>query len=110
MAGITAGGTGQLGWQLQDNGVNDTTGFVITPTYTADDATVTFAPATTDASGGTIPLTAQTVVSVPAGDAGTSVTITAISPAPDGSTATGTITIALTPVAQKFTLVGTQLL
>jgi hypothetical protein len=107
---IPAGSTGQLGWTLQDNGVNDTTGFVLTPTYTADDSAVTFAPATTDASGGTIPLTAQTVVSVPAGDANTTVTITASSPAPDGSTATGTLTIAVTPVAQKFTLVGTQLL
>lgn len=107
---IPAGSTGQLGWTLQDNGVNDTTGFALTLTYTADDASVTFAPATTDASGGTIPLASQTVISVPAGDPGTPVTVTASSPDPEGGTVTGTLTIALTPTPQKFTLVGTQLL
>lgn len=107
---IAAGSTGQLGWTLQDNGVNDTTGFALTLTLSSTDTGVTFAPATTDASGGTIPLANQTVVTVPAADTNTTATITASSPAPDGSTATGSITVTLTPTPQKFTLVGTQLL
>lgn len=110
---IAAGATGQLGVALLDNGspyvLPEGSAYVLTPTFTADDATVTFAAATTDASNGTIPLDAQTVISVPAGDPGTSVTITASAPAPDGTTATGTLTITLTPVPQVFTLAVSQL-
>jgi hypothetical protein len=105
---ITAGTTGQIGAALLDNGA-PVAGFTGTFTFTASDTTVTFAPATTDASGGTIPLANQTVISVPAGDPGTSVTVTATTTAPDGTTATGTLTIALTPVAQQFTVGLTQL-
>lgn len=106
---IAPGTTGQFGVTLLDNGVPDTTGFAVSPTFTADDTSVTFAPATTDASNGSIPVAAQTVASVPAGDPGTSVTITASATAPDGTTATGTITVALTGTAQKFTLGVSQL-
>lgn len=105
---ITAGTTGQLGATLLDNGAA-VTGFTPTFTFSASDTTVTFAPATTDGSGGTVPLANQTVISVPAGDTGTSVTITASTPAPDGTTASGTLTITLTPVPQQFTVALTQL-
>ena len=61
------------------------------------------------ASNGAIPLQDQTLVTVPAGDTGTSVTITATAPAPDGTTATGSLVVALTPVPQKFALAVSQL-
>jgi hypothetical protein len=110
---IAAGSTGQFGVALLDNGVPyvDPTGstYALTPTFTASDPTVTFAPATEDASAGAILLADQVVATVPAGDLGTSVTITATATAPDGTTITGELTVALTPEAQKFTLVVTQL-
>jgi hypothetical protein len=110
---ITAGTTGQFGAALLDNGVAFVlpagSTYVFSPSFTASDPTVTFAPATTDESGGTIPLADQTVATVPAGDTGTSVTITATAIAPDGTTATGTLTVTLTPEAQAFTIAVTQI-
>lgn len=110
---IAAGTTGQFGAALLDNGAPYVapagSTYTFSPTFTASDPSVTFAPATVDDSGGTIPLSDQTVVSVPAGDTGTSVTITATATAPDGTTATGSITVTLTPVPQQFTIAVTQL-
>lgn len=105
---IDAGSTGQIASTLLDNGQPYTQPFTLSLTYSADDKEVTFSPATTDATNGQVPLEQQQVVTVPAGDPGTSVTITVSSPAPDGSVATGSITIPLTPTPQKFTLSVTQ--
>jgi hypothetical protein len=110
---ITAGTTGQFAASLLDNGAAFTppsgSTYTLNPTWTSSDPSVTFAPATTDASNGAIPLQDQTLVTVPAGDTGTSVTITATAPAPDGTTATGSLVVALTPVPQKFALAVSQL-
>lgn len=111
--GITDGGSAQFGATLLDNGQPFVTPsgstFTFVPTFSADDTLVSFAPATSDASGGTIPLEAQTVVSVPATDTATQITITATATAPDGTTATGTLVIQLTGEAQQFTIAITQL-
>jgi hypothetical protein len=107
---IPAGSTGQLGWTLLDNGVPVSPQPTLTLTYTSADPLVTFAAATTDASGGTIPLANQVVMTVGASDTQTSAIVNASAPAPDGSTAAGSLTVAVTPTPQKFTLVGTQLL
>jgi cell division septal protein FtsQ len=110
---INAGSTGQLGLVLLENGspyvapAGSTYDF--SPTLSASDSSVTFAPATTDASGGTIPLADQVVVTVPAGDPGDTVTITATAADPNGNPATGSITITLTPEPQTFTIAVTQL-
>lgn len=109
---ITAGTTGQFAATLLDNGaayaVPAGSTYILNPTWSASDPSVTFAPATTDVTSGAIPLQDQTVVTVPAGDPGTSVTITATAPAPDGTVATGSLMVPLTPVAQKFTLAVSQ--
>jgi hypothetical protein len=106
---IPAGSTGQLGAALLDNGA-PVTGFTGTFTFTCPDTLVTFAAATTDASGGTIPLANQVVVSVAGSETAISAVITATTTAPDGTTATGTLTITITPTPQKFTVGVTQLL
>jgi hypothetical protein len=109
---ITAGTTGQFGATLLDNGTLYETPagstYIFTPSFTASDPTVTFAPATVDESGGTILLEDQVVVTVPGGDLETSVTITATATAPDGTMATGSVTVTLTPAPQKFTIAVTQ--
>lgn len=111
--GITAGGSGQFGAALLDNGQLFTppagSTYVFVPTFSADDTTVTFSAATIDPSGGAIPLAAQTVVNVPAGDPGTPITITATATAPDGSMATGSLSVPVTAEAQQFTIAVGQL-
>lgn len=111
--GITAGGSGQFGAALLDNGqpfvVPTGSTYTFAPTFSADDSMVTFSAATTDASSGTIPLNAQIIANVPGGDPDTSVTITATATAPDGSTATGSITVPVTAEAQQFTIAVGQL-
>lgn len=98
---INAGSTGQFGATLLDNGAPyvapSGSTYVFTPTFSASDTTVTFAPATTDASAGAIPLADQTVMSVPANDTGTSVTVGVSAVAPDGTTVTATLVVTLTP-------------
>ena len=110
---ITAGTTGQFGATLLDNGLPYSapagSSYVFTPAFTASDSAVTFTPATDDASSGTIPLADQIVVSIPASDSGTSVTITATATAPDGTTVTNSITVALTPLPRTYTLAISQL-
>jgi hypothetical protein len=110
---ITAGTAGQFAASLLDNGSLYTapagSAYTLNLVWTASDPSVTFAPATTDATNGAVPLQDQTVVTVPAGDPGTSVTVTATAPAPDGTTATGSLTVQLTPVPQKFTLAVAQI-
>ena len=105
---IVAGTTGQLEAQVFENGVPYTppVGSTYAPvvTWTASDATVTFTPATADDSGGTVPLSQQIVVNVPAGDTSTSVTITGATTDPNGNPLTGTISIPVTSAPQVFTL------
>ena len=105
---IEAGSTGQLATTLELNGQPFTEPFNLSLTYSADDPQVTFAPATTDATNGAVPLEHQEVVSVPAGDQGTSVTITVSAVDPDGKQISTSITIPLTPQPRVFTLVTTQ--
>lgn len=96
---ITAGSTGTFAAQLEDNGVAIALPSGSTFAWSASDASVTFA---TSAD------TTSTVVTVPAGDPGTSLTITAATTDPNGNAVSGSITVALTPVAQTFTVVVTQ--
>lgn len=110
---IPAGSSGQLGAELLMNGspyvIPSGSSYVFTPTFTADDPSVTLTPATTDESGGTLPLTGQIVVNVPAADTGASVTVTVMAADPNGNTLSQSLTIALTPEAQTFTISLTQL-
>jgi hypothetical protein len=92
---IAPGSTGQFGAVLLNNGAPDTSSFVPSFTFTASDPSVTFAPATTDASGGTIPLAQQTVMSVPSSDTLGSVTVTATATDPNGATQSGSVTVAI---------------
>lgn len=92
---IAPGSTGQFGAVLLNNGKPDTTSFVPSFTFTSSDPSVTFAPATTDASGGTIPLSQQTVLSVPTGDTLGSVTVTATCVDPNGVSQSNSVTVAI---------------
>jgi hypothetical protein len=92
---LTPGGTGQFGAVLLNNGVPDTSSFVPSFTFTTSDASATVAPATTDASGGTIALQNQSVVSIPAGDTSTTITVTATATDPNGVSQSGTSTVAV---------------
>jgi hypothetical protein len=110
---IAPGSTGQFGAVLLNNGAPDTSGFTPSFSFTASDPSVTFAPATTDASGGTIPLGQQTVMSVPTGDTLGSVIVTATCVDPTGATQSGSVTVAIgggtTPPANVFSVGVTQL-
>lgn len=99
MAGIAAGSTGTFTATLNDNGAPIALPAGSTFGWSADDASVTFV---------TSPDTTSTVVSVPAGDEGTSVTITASTTAPDSTTVSGSVTVPLTPEPQQFTVTVAQ--
>lgn len=88
-------GTGTFAASLLDNGTPFTGTFTPQYTWTCDDTQATIAPSAD---------TTSAVITVPAGDPATSVNITATTPAPDGTTATGTLNVAVTAVAQKFTV------
>jgi hypothetical protein len=109
---IVAGTTGQLEAEVFENGVLYTppvgTTYAPTITWASSDPSVTFTTATADDSGGTVPLSQQTVVNVPAGDTSTSVTITATTTDPNGNPLTGTISVPVTSAPQVFTLNVTQ--
>jgi hypothetical protein len=92
---LTPGGTGQFGAVLLNNGVPDTSSFVPSFTFTTNDATATVAAATVDASGGTIPLANQAVVTIASGDTSTSITVTATTLDPNGVSQSGTSTVAI---------------
>jgi hypothetical protein len=107
---ISPGSTGQFGAVLLNNGVPDTSSFVPTFTWTSSDASATFAPATTDASGGTIPLANQIVMSIPTGDTSSSASAVASTPDPTGATQSGSVTVAVTGTTTAVYSVGvTQL-
>lgn len=109
---ISAGSTGQLSTSLLENGLPFVppagSTFQLALTYSSNDPEVTFEAATVDATDGAAPLSQQEVVSVPAGDEGTSVTITISAVDPDGNSISTTITIQLTPGPRVFTLVTSQ--
>jgi hypothetical protein len=90
---IAPGSTGQFGAVLLNNGAPDTSGFTPSFTFTASDPSATFAPATTDASNGTIPLEQQTVLSIPEGDTLGSVTVTATCVDPNGVSQSTAVTV-----------------
>jgi hypothetical protein len=92
---ITPGSTGQFGAVLLNNGAPDTSGFVPVFTFTTSDPSATVAPATVDASGGTIPLAQQAVVSIPTGDTLGSVVVTATTTDPTGASQSGSVTVAI---------------
>jgi hypothetical protein len=91
---IAPGSTGQFGAVLLNNGA-PFAGFTGTFTFTTSDPSATVAPATTDASGGTIPLANQVVVSIPTGDTLGSVSISATTTDPNGASQTGSVTVAI---------------
>jgi hypothetical protein len=101
---LTSPGTAALLLALLDNGspyvAPADSNYTFSPSLTASDPSVAIAadPSTPD----------EFDVSIPAGDAGTSVVFTATATAPDGSTATGTLTIPLEPEPQQFTISVTQ--
>jgi hypothetical protein len=110
---IAPGSTGQFGAVLLNNGAPDTSGFVPTFTFTTSDPSATVAAATTDASGGTIPLANQSVVSIPTGDTLGSVVVTASCVDPNGATQSGSVSVAIgggtTPPTNVFSVGVTQL-
>ncbi len=112
---IQVGGTGQLVVQLLQT-VNGVTApyvapagaapYTFAPAVTSNDADITIAPATTDVTGGTVPLAQQFSVADTAGDTVSTFTLTATATAPDGTALTDTITINLssTPPTSAFSL------
>ena len=108
---IAPGSTGQFGAVLLNNGIPDTSSFVPSFSFTASDPSVTFAPATTDASNGTIPLAQQVVASVPSSDTLGSVTVTATCTDPNGVSQSGSVTVAIGsgPAAPVYSVGITQL-
>ncbi len=109
---ITAGSTGQFAAAVQfPSGVTAPSGYTPSVTWSSPDPLITFTPATTDLSGGTIPLSQQTIVNVDATDTNTSGTIGASALAPDGTAISATFSFTITPATTvtEPTLVITQL-
>jgi hypothetical protein len=96
---IPAGSSGTFAAQLLDNGSPIALPSGSTFMWSASDSTVTIAPSAD---------TTSAVVDVPAGDPGTSLTITASTVGPDGNTYSGSLSVALTPTPQQFTVTVTQ--
>lgn len=95
---IQAGTSGTFAAVLDDNGSPITLPSGSTFTWTASDTTVTIAPSADTTSAD---------IAVPAGDDGTSITVTA-SVTVNGNTVSGSLSVALTPIPQVFTVVVTQ--
>lgn len=101
-AGIAAGASGTFLAELLDNGsplAHTEPPFVPAFTWSADDTTVVLTP-TADTTG--------CQVDVPAGDVGTSFTLTVTCTDPEGGSANGTLMVPITAVPQKFTIQITQ--
>lgn len=96
---IPAGSTGTFAAQLELNGAPTSIPTGSSFVWSASDSTITFAVSSD---------TTSAVVSVPAGDLGTSAIITAQVVAADGKVYSGSVTVALTPEPQVFTVVVTQ--
>jgi hypothetical protein len=97
---ISQGATGTFQAQLEDNGNPIDLPSGSTFSWSADDSNAQLAPSAD---------TLSVVVSVPADDAATSITVTASTTAPDGSTVSGSVTVPVIPnVPHTFTVVVTQ--
>ena len=95
---IQAGTSGSFLAVLDDNGSAIALPSDSTFVWTASDASVTITPSSDSTTA---------VVAVPAGDAGTSITVTATVTV-NGTAYAGSVTVALTPIPQVFTVVVTQ--
>ena len=97
---ISQGATGTFAAQLEDNGNPIPLPSGSTFSWSADDTAATLAPSAD---------TLSVVVTVPADDAATSITVTASTTAPDGSTVSGSVTVPIIPgVSHVFTVAVTQ--
>ena len=84
---ITAGQTGQFAVAINfPAGVVAPSGYAPAITWSSPDPLITFAPATVDLTGGTIPLSQQTIATVGASDTATSGSIGASALGVDGVT------------------------
>jgi hypothetical protein len=96
---ITAGTTGSFAAQLELNGAPIPLPSGSTFAWSASDPAVSLVVSAD---------TLSVVISVPAGDQGTSVSIAAAATAPNGKVVTGTLSVALTPIPQVFTVTVSQ--
>lgn len=99
---IVAGQTGQFAVTVNfPAGVTPPVGYAPTLNFSSSDASITFAPATTDLTNGAVPLTQQVVATVPASDANTSAQIAATALGTDGVTVltSNVVTVSITPQA-----------
>jgi hypothetical protein len=84
---IAPGTTGQFAGVVNfPSGVTAPAGYNPTLNWSSSDTSITFAPATADATNGAVPLANQVVASVPTGDTGTSAQVGFSLLAPDGVT------------------------
>jgi hypothetical protein len=112
---ITAGQTGQFAVAINfPSGVTAPAGYAPTITWSSPDSLISFAPATTDLTGGAVPLSQQTVATVAASDTATSGSVGCSALGVDGVTVltsnvvTFTITPAPPPPPTEPTLVASQ--
>jgi hypothetical protein len=100
---LPLGGSAQLVAQLLENGSPyvapaGAAPFTFAPAVSSDDPNITVEPATTDISGGTVPLSQQFLITDSTSDAvGTPDDITVSAQAPDGSTVTETVAFSIGP-------------
>jgi hypothetical protein len=112
---ITAGQTGQFAVAINfPSGVTAPSGYAPTITWSSPDSLITFAPATTDATGGAVPLSQQVVATVDPTDTNTSGVVACTALGTDGVTVltsnqvSFTITPAAPPPPTEPTLVASQ--
>lgn len=97
---ITVGATGTFSAQLEDNGNPIPLPSGSTFAWSTSDASATLAPSAD---------TTSVVVTVPATDTATSITVTAETVAPDGNKVPGSVTVPVIPnVTHTFTVKVTQ--
>jgi hypothetical protein len=112
---ITAGQSGQFAVAIDfPAGVTPPAGYAPVITWSSPDPLITFAPATSDASGGTIPLSQQVIASVAPTDTATSGSVGASALGTDGVTelTSNVVTFTISPPAlppAEPTLVASQL-
>jgi hypothetical protein len=97
---INAGGTGQFAIAVNfPAGVTPPAGYVPVITWSSPDPLITFAPATTDLTGGTIPLAQQIIATVDPTDTATSGAVGGSALGTDGTTVltSNVVTFTITP-------------
>lgn len=98
---LPLGGNAQLVVQLLENGApyvasDGAAPYTFSPSVSSDDANVTIGPATSDVSGGAVPLAQQFLLTDSATDTiGAPDDITVTATAPDGSTVTETVSFSI---------------